>query len=268
MGVFTDGTWKQLFPFISFVAMFPLMSYIDHLYMQIGIDSKKIMRKPLFALTPSRPAFSIWGLIFAGLGLFTFMNCFNAYAETFEPVWTSVTFLLMTGWFAVFALEIFSLSSVCLLASLLSVYQIILDIPKEHDFMHLGSGYIVGIFWGWLISATLLNIFIFIQQRGIENGEERAFLNYSFIALLFLSHIAIMLLLDIENLTMCWPVSIVLLWSVQWVLWKKEKLDENEENWTYLTLFSFACAILFGSIIRVWLQFDFVEIDADLDIIV
>ena len=247
--------------------MFPLMSFIDYLYMQVGIDSKKIMRKDLFALTPSTPAFSIWGLIFAGLGIFTFLNCFNAYSGTFEPVWSSITFLLMSAWFALFSLELFFPSSVVLLGSLLSVYQLLLDIPKTRDAMHLGSGYIVGIYFGWLISATLLNIFIFIQQRAIENGEERQLLNYSFLCLLFVAHISIVLLLDIETLTMCWPISFVLLWSVQWVLWKKENLDEKEENWTYLSLFSLACFIVFGAILRVYFQFDLIELDTDLDIL-
>jgi len=267
MGVFTDGTWKQLFPFISFVAMFPLMAFIDYLYLQVGIDSKKQMRKQLFALTPSRPAFDIWGIIFGGMGLFTFLNCFNEFSGTFEPVWTSVTFLLMAAWFATFSLELYSISSVVLLGSILSTYQIVLDIPKTRDFMHLGSGYIVGIYWGWLISATLLNIFIFIQQRAL-NGQENSFVNYSFLILLFLCHIAITLLLDVATLEMCWPVSFVLLWTVQWTLWKKEDLAVNDENWTYLTGFTFASAIALTTLFRVWLQFEFVEIDTDLDIII
>ena len=267
MGVFTDGTWRQFFPFLSFILMFVLMGTIDHLYMQVGIDSKKLMRKNLFALTPSRPAFAIWGLIFSGMGLFTFMNCFNEYSGTFEPVWTSITFLLMAIWFAMFSLGLYSLSSIVLLGSVLSIYQVALDVPKTHDFVHLGSGYIVGIFWGWLISAALLNIFIFIQQTVLK-GQENSFVNYSFLILLFLSHITITLLLDVETLTMCWPVSFVLLWSVQWVLWKKEKLETKDETWTYLTGFTFASVIVLATIIRVWLQFEFVHISVDLDIIV
>ena len=267
MDLFTDSTWEQFVPFFSFISMFILMGIIDYLYNEVGIDSKKLMRKDLFALTPSHPAFSIWGIIFGGLGLFTFLNCFNDYSGTFDPIWTSVTFLLMAAWFAVFSLEFYSISSVVLIGSVLSIYQLVLDIPQTLDFMHLGSGYIVGIYWGWLISASLLNIFIFIQQR-VLNGSENNFVNSSFIILLFLSHIAIVLLLDIGTLTMCWPVTFVLLWTVQWVLWKKEKLAVNSENWTYLTGFTFAALIVLTTIIRVFLQFDFLEISLELDIIV
>ena len=267
MDLFTDSTWEQFVPFFSFISMFILMGIIDYLYMQVGIDSKKLMRKNLFALTPSRPAFSIWGIIFGGLGLFTFMNCFNNYSGTFDPIWTSVTFLLMSAWFAVFSLEFYSISSVVLIGSVLSSYQIVLAIPQTREFMHLGSGYIVGIYWGWLISASLLNIFIFIQQRGL-GGQENNFVNTSFIILLFLSHIAIVLLLDIGTLTMCWPVTFVLLWTVQWVLWKARNIEMINYDWTYSIGYFLASGIVLTAILRVWIDFDFLEISLELDIFI
>jgi len=264
MGVYTDGTWRQIFPFIYFILMFILMGFIDWLYLKIGIDTAVVMKKRRFVMTPERPAFSIWALIFLGIGILTFMNCFNEFSGTFDPVWTPTTFLLMTAWLAVFSLEIYSLSSLILLISVMTSLQIIIDIPKTHEFMHLASGYFVGLLFGWLISATLLNIFIFIQQRFFK-GQENIFVNYSFLFLLYFSHILITLLMDVATLEMCWPVSFILLWTVHWVLWKKERIAEREATWIYLTGLFLAFLICFTTILRVGIQFDFVNVDLNID---
>ena len=265
MGLFTDSTWEQFIPFFSFIGMFIIMSVIDYAYLQIGIDSKKVMRKKLFAATPAGTAFSIWGLIFFGLTLFTLMNCFNEFAGTFDPLWISVTFLLMVGWGATFALEWFFPSSLCLIASVLSCYQVILAIPKEHKFMDLGSGYTMGVFMGWLITAALLNTFIFIQQRGL-GGEENEVANYFFIILVFLSHVSIVLLIRWQTLQMCWPITLVLLWSVHWVLWEKDGIANKDNTWMYLIGYVFAGLVLLTTILRAWLEKDFFDIDVDIDI--
>ena len=155
-----------------------------------------------------------------------------------------------------------------LLASLVSTFQLLLDIPKQHDFMHLGAGYTVGLFFGWLINATLSNIFILIQQRGIKGGRESQVLNVAFVALHILSHAAITLLLDVETLKMIWPVSFVLLWSVHWVLWRSEQVATGGETWKYLLGTSLASAIVLTTILRTYLEYDFLELSMDLDIII
>jgi len=265
MGLFTDSTWEQFIPFFSYIGMFVLMSFFDWFYLQIGVDSKKAMRKNLFEFTPSRPAFSIWSVIFGGLALFTFMNCFNEYAGTFNPMWTSITFLLMVGWFATFSLEIYSLSTLGLMASIISSFQVILDIPKSKNFMELGSGYIMGIYMGWLISAALINSFIFIQQRGL-GGKKSDVLNYIFVALLFLSHIAIVLLIRYETFEMCWPITLTLFWSVHWVLWKARNIEMIDYDWTYSIGYFLASGIVLTAILRVLIDFDLWNIDVDIDI--
>ena len=261
-----DDTWEQIVPFAMYVAMFLAIAFIDYLYMQVGIDSKKIIRADLFALAPTRPSNSILGIIFGGLGLFTFMNCFNEFSGTFEPIWCACSFLLIVAWFMAFLLEIFSLSSICLLATIMSSFQIILDVPKTHDFMHLGSGYILGLFFGLLISATLANIFIFIQQRGIEGGAESTALNVAYIVLLFVSHIAITLLLDVETLEMCWTVSFVLLWTVHWALWRVDEMDTSGETLQYGIGVALASAVVLNTILRVFFMHDYFGNLADLDI--
>ena len=264
MGVFDDSTWEQIVPFMSFVLMFGLMWGIDYCYKMVGIDTRAQMKKRLFYLSPASPAFGIWSVIFAGLLIFTILNCFNEFAGTIDPLWFSVLMLSLVAWFVVFPLEIYSLSSLILLGSLVAGFQVITEIPQNKAFVELGFGYIQGIFTGWLLTAAYVNCAIFIQQRGL-NGEDSFILGLVFVNVLFYSHFVITLLMDKETLTYCWPISLVLLWSLHWILYKSEEVKTKGENLTYLTGVFLSCCIVVWTVSRVILQYDIVSLNTDLN---
>ncbi|CAJ1353033.1 unnamed protein product [Effrenium voratum] len=130
-----------------------------------GETNTELSAKYHTLITPSGYAFSIWGLIFLGEGVFAVAQMFpkfssSAVVDAVTPFWLSAcTFQI--GWTIFFAQELMLLALICMLAILVSLLGAILRADLLQEVSCAEYGLLRAPFslhCGWIIAASALNI--------------------------------------------------------------------------------------------------------------
>jgi hypothetical protein len=186
-------------------------------------NNKEISDKYKTAFTPDGWAFSIWGVIFTWLGIFTIWQALPNQNRNVKVInglgmWLGTAEILAGLWPFPFQYEVIWLSFVVMCLILLSLFATILSsrVPrwgsppplKTRVFWFVDAP--VSVFFGWICAASVANLFILgvDQQASWPTSTDST---YAFAALIFLLGLAMLLAFGdfIFALTVTWSLTAV-----------------------------------------------------------
>ncbi|MFD2202063.1 hypothetical protein [Shivajiella indica] len=125
-------------------------------------------------ITPSGYAFSIWGLIYLlliGFILFQWISFFKKeFEKSINPtgIWLGLSNLLNALWIIVWTKEHLTVSVIVIFALLASLVKLIfsLRIGERNIKPYAFIGLPIGIYTGWIIVASVVNLSVWIFSKG------------------------------------------------------------------------------------------------------
>lgn len=129
-----------------------------------GLSQKDISDKYITLITPSSSTFSIWSVIYSLLIVSVVMMIIRKkdwyYREAVDEISTlfRISSLLNIIWIVTFSFELVELSVLLIFAFLITLTQIILKLRKIHQKKRWLLPVTFGMYAGWLMIATVVNI--------------------------------------------------------------------------------------------------------------
>lgn len=133
----------------------------------------EVSRKYDTLFAPIDFTFGIWGLIYAGLAVYSFTQLTsNTPAVRLVTPWFILTNLLNGSWIIVWRLELLGLSSLILFLLLFSLYKINrITTAKRSDIANVILARLpFAVYFGWVTVATIANVSSMLVQLGFEKG--------------------------------------------------------------------------------------------------
>lgn len=149
-----------------------VVNYLANALPLNGQTSAEVSDSIPVLFTPAGYAFSIWGLIYLLLGIWTARQFFVNEEERMNyakiGIWFFMSCIFNSLWLFAFHYELFPVSLLVMLALLISliiVYTRIQRLPDRKWLMRTPFS----IYLGWISVATIVNFFIFFYTAGIES---------------------------------------------------------------------------------------------------
>jgi hypothetical protein len=139
-----------------------------------GISTGAVSDKYPTLITPIGLAFSIWGLIYFGLIIFTIVQSRSKNKETLRSVRTLylVTCVLNSLWLYLWSLEMMVACLVVIVLLLITLAAINIRLQKvESKELYWFAFVPFGIYFGWVTAATILNATIALVSMGVTFGD-------------------------------------------------------------------------------------------------
>ena len=156
---------------ISLVFVF-IFNYLTGTGLINNLSQKEISDMFPTALTPSPFAFSIWGVIYTLIAIATLLMLFRnkerEYNDTINAIsaWFLVSSAANVLWTISFAYLQIALSTVLIFILLFSLIMIIKNLSKLGSSLKLIFPLAFGMYAGWVLIATVLNVSVTLVQVG------------------------------------------------------------------------------------------------------
>jgi len=202
---------KKLFVLISTVAVI-FVSYLVTIGYISGATPATISDKYPTIITPANYAFSIWGIIYFCLVIFSIYQLHPPTSKSFGKVRSFYILMCLAniGWIYSWHFDLVPLSLVAMLIILSSLVLINFDQRRKDS---LSTFWFVkipfSIYFGWISVAAVLNIFILLSSLGI-NGTGRLFTIITCISIMLLLTAAVFIRQKIS--TFAYPL--VIAWAL------------------------------------------------------
>lgn len=159
---------KQIFVILGTIAVI-VINYLSTKGVIGGITPEYVSNQYPTYVTPAGYAFSIWGLIYLGLILFTIYQAMPAQTENFAKV--RGFYLLSCAanfvWIWVWHNQMMVASVGAILVLWASLAAINFSLPKESSAI---ARVPFGIYFGWVTAASIVNIVVCFASFGIETS--------------------------------------------------------------------------------------------------
>ena len=139
-----------------------------------GISTGAVSDKYPTLITPPGFAFSIWGIIYIGLMVFTISQFRAKNGEPLRPIRFLYlgTCFLNSLWLYLWSLEMMVACLVVIVALLITLAAINIRLKNVESTEHYWFAYVpFGIYFGWVTAATILNATIALVSLGVTFGE-------------------------------------------------------------------------------------------------
>ncbi len=173
-----------------------------------GITPNYISDKYPTYLTPAGYAFSIWGIIYLGLIVFSLFQLMPVQTENYQKVrsFYLLSCLANCVWIWVWHHQMIEVSVGAMLVLLASLIAINVNLSKEDSLI---ARVPFGIYFGWITVATIVNITICLVYLGV-NATNSVALTLACILIGMATIIGVMVRLQLPNaaygLTVAWGI--------------------------------------------------------------
>lgn len=137
-----------------------------------GLSQKDVSDQYMTLITPAPFAFSIWGLIYLLVFLSILLMIKNADRIEFGPIIHAISFpfwltcIFSMAWIVAFSYVQLGISVLIIFAYLVALTVIDRELLRRSDSAGLVLPLTFGIYTGWLVIATTVNISAFLVQLG------------------------------------------------------------------------------------------------------
>jgi translocator protein len=140
-----------------------------------GITPNFISDKYPTVVTPAGYAFAIWGVIYAGLIIFSIFQAMPMQLENFRKIRTPylVSCLANCVWIYLWHHELMVASVFAMLVLLASMIAVNVNLSKQDSLI---ARIPLGIYFGWICVATIANVSICFSYLGMETTKPTAIL--------------------------------------------------------------------------------------------
>lgn len=163
---------KRLFALIAFVFMITLNTLANALPIN-NLTTGDISDQLTNLFAPTGLTFSIWGVIYLLLALYTFMQFYDLRKQTMDhkiydklSVYYAASSIINGLWILSWHYLLFAPSLILMIVLLLSLIKINLILRKETS----ASGFIkttFSIYFGWITIATIANVTVLLVSMGV-----------------------------------------------------------------------------------------------------
>jgi hypothetical protein len=150
-----------------------IVNYISQAIPFNGQTNGEVSDKYSTLITPADYAFSIWGLIYLTLGIYTLYQAFWASSEKrlYDQLapWLMVAFVATSAWLPAFQYEMIALSVFIMLIILGSLIQLSIMITQDAELPRKEKAWAripIGMYLGWISVATIVNISVLAKYGG------------------------------------------------------------------------------------------------------
>ncbi len=180
-----------------------------------GVTPSYISEKYPTFITPAGYAFSIWGLIYMGMILFSIYQALPSKTKEFGKVrlFYIITCVANIGWIFLWHYGFISaslLAMLTLLASLALININLIDADAFKDWLSIKVPF--SIYFGWVTVATILNVTILLASLGIEASYTTAII-YSCVLVVIATLLGIVLREKLNivayPITIAWAVTAI-----------------------------------------------------------